>query len=57
MYAHQGDSGETGVVARDFIAKTPPTAYKGLPERASSGKMPDFRASVLNKIMSQLNQE
>lgn len=60
MFAHQNDQSQMGAVARDFIRKTPEGAYKGLPDRTmppSRQARPDYRAHVLNTIMSQLNQE
>jgi hypothetical protein len=57
MFAHQNQPGETGVVAREFISKTPASSYKNLPERVAPPQHHDFRASVLANIMNQLNQE
>jgi hypothetical protein len=57
MYANEFVPGQTGVVAREFIANTPASAYKNLPERATPAPRHDFRVSVLNNIMKQMNQE
>jgi hypothetical protein len=52
VFAHQHDPGKLGDFARDFIAKTPKDAYKGLPERVHEGT-PDYRARVLSDMMSK----
>lgn len=53
MFAHQHDAGPLGVVARDFIEKTPKNAYQGLPAKVAPTKRPDMRAHVLANLAKQ----
>lgn len=54
MFAHQHDAGPLGVVARDFIEKTPKSAYQGLPEKVTPApSRGQARAHILAKLAKQ----
>jgi len=44
-YANRGDNTKEGAAAREYIAATPKTAYKSLPQRAGKPSVADaFRS-------------